>query len=328
MHDVALLGDFDGDQEGYSVAKAAEIKRKGHVGVRLQRIRLNNHKRNKMGDIDEKLRLFVEEALRLGFDRISEGDHHPFALLLDSDGREHVMNLQTTSGEINASLVESGRDVIRAFPTGRMYALVWDGYLTTDAVKQDAVSVEAGKRADKTAYVFAQRYKQNEGSNGLTKDGSPLLVQDAKHLWKASKSRPKYTSESVYTILHSKDLANMFRSSRSGMFTEGKKWTSAERLLRAARSAGQAVPVIFAPGEDIRELTYFAEIDDLKISQDEDGKWSTTVSVRNLTKIRPPRPKKTQLKVCSTGERLPANHIRPYVLVETPSFLTKEKKGK
>jgi hypothetical protein len=141
-----------------------------------------------------------------------------------------------------------------------------------------------------------------------------------------SKRIKEYTPVSVYTILHSKALAKMFRSSRSGNFTERKKWVSAEKLLRAARSTGEVVPVIFAPGENIRELTHFAELTNLEINQGEDGKWSTTVSVSNLTKIRPPRPQKTQLQVCSTGEKLPASHIRPYVLIKTPSFLAKKTK--
>ena len=142
------------------------------------------------------------------------------------------------------------------------------------------------------------------------------------------RARPEYTSECVYTILHSNDLAAIYKAGRGGTFTEGKKWVSAGNLLRAARKAGQTVAVIFAPGECIRELTHFAELDDVKISQGKDGKWSTTVSITNLTKISAPRPMKTVLKVCSTGENLPANHIRPYVLVQTPGFLTKKTKKK
>ena len=141
-------------------------------------------------------------------------------------------------------------------------------------------------------------------------------------------SDKEYTAECVYTILHSKNLAKFLRSSRSGTFTEQKKWATAEKLLRSARSVGQVVPVIFAPGEDIRELTHFAELEDVKINQDDDGKWSTMVTVTNVTKLPSPRPKKTQLQVCSTGEKLPANHIRPYVLVMTPSFLAKRTKEK
>jgi hypothetical protein len=162
-------------------------------------------------------------------------------------------------------------------------------------------------------------------NGGITYD-PPTSAQNAEHSGYAPKDRPQYTAESVYTILHSNDLAALIRSGRSGTFTEGKKWVSAKKLLQAARVAGQVVPIIFAPGEDIWELTHFAELDDLKIGQDAEGKWSTTVFVTNLTKIRPPYPNKTQLTVCSTGERLHKNHIRPYVLVDTPRFLAQKKK--
>lgn len=136
------------------------------------------------------------------------------------------------------------------------------------------------------------------------------------------KVHPAYTSECVYTILHSRDLAALLRSGGSGSFTERKKWVAAEKLLRNARSTGKVVPVIFAPGEVIRELTHFAELDDVNIAQDGDGRWSTKVSITNLTKIAHPCPDKTVLTVTSTGRRLPAAHIRPYVLVETPAFMT------
>ncbi len=140
---------------------------------------------------------------------------------------------------------------------------------------------------------------------------------------------PKNTTrvwpECVYTILHSNNLRKMFQAGRQGSFTEGKKWARAEELLRSARAACQIVPVIFAPGENIGELMYFAELDDVTISQCNDGKWSTTVSVTNLTRIRSPRPNKTQLTVCSTGKKLHKNHIRTYVVVRTPKFVLKAK---
>ncbi|HUY31439.1 MAG TPA: hypothetical protein VMV69_01565 [Pirellulales bacterium] len=141
----------------------------------------------------------------------------------------------------------------------------------------------------------------------------------------ATTNSREFNETSVYTILHSKKLATFYGSGRRGVFTEGKKWVSAQELLESARKTGQLVPVIFAPGERTRELTHFGILEDVKISQDDEGKWTTTVSVRDLTKMRHPRPAKTQLVVSSTGLRLPANHIRPYVIVQTPKFLDKQK---
>ncbi|MGH7136438.1 MAG: hypothetical protein ACREHD_11910 [Pirellulales bacterium] len=170
------------------------------------------------------------------------------------------------------------------------------------------------------------------GLNRIEVDGNTAVRRETSHhterLHKAPKPRAEYTAECVFTVLHSKKLAKIYRSGGAETFKENKKWVSAQKLLQDARSAARVVPVIFAAGEDIWELTHFAELDDVKIAQDKEGNWSTTVSIVNLTKIRPPRPNKTRLKVCSTEQRLPPTHIRPYVLVETPTFLTKKgKKG-
>lgn len=163
------------------------------------------------------------------------------------------------------------------------------------------------------------------GLNMTDSEGTkrPATAKQTRFSDKSKNASPEYTSECVYTILHSKELANLYRSGRRGTFTEYKKWVTAGKLLQNARSNGLTVPVVFAPGENIWELTHFAELEEVKIARNAAGRWSTTISVTSLTKIPQPRPIKTQLKVCSTGTKLPPNHIRPYVLVETPGFLLK-----
>jgi hypothetical protein len=136
------------------------------------------------------------------------------------------------------------------------------------------------------------------------------------------------SEKSVYTILDPDKLAELFRSGGCGEFKEGKKWVTAKELLRSARSEGEVVPVIFAPAVNIWELTHFADLDDVKIKQSKDGKWSTTVTVSNLMKISTPRRHKTSLRVCSTEKSLPNTHIRPYVIVYTPSFLIRKQHKK
>jgi hypothetical protein len=130
------------------------------------------------------------------------------------------------------------------------------------------------------------------------------------------------TSTTVYTILHSKDLAKLFRAGRKGTFIEGKAWTAASALLARARAIGWRVPIIFAPGEAIWELHYFGFISDIRIVNDGDHR-RTQVDVSELCRFSKPRPLKTDLIVRSTGAPLPENHIRPYVLCETPVFLHK-----
>jgi hypothetical protein len=133
----------------------------------------------------------------------------------------------------------------------------------------------------------------------------------------------RFTEECVYTILHSRDLDKIYRSGGRGDFREGKRWAFAMKLLSAAKKAGKVVPVIFAPGEEIWDLTYVAALEEVKITEDSEGKSATTVSISRLTKFRNPLYNKTDLIVRSTGQNLDPNHIRPYVLVFTPGFLPK-----
>lgn len=136
----------------------------------------------------------------------------------------------------------------------------------------------------------------------------------------------KYATTSVYTIVQSEKLAAMYKSGRKCRFREKRKWATAKRLLAAARKVGEIIPVIFAFAEETWDLHYFAELDDLAFTHNADGSVATTISVTGLTQIRSPRPKKMALRVCSTGRHLPEGFIRPYAIVETPSFVMKQTK--
>jgi hypothetical protein len=65
--------------------------------------------------------------------------------------------------------------------------LVFDGYLTTDGVKQDAVFAEVGVQRSSKAFFMAQRYVQKRGSKKLAKDGEPIVAGETESLWKARK---------------------------------------------------------------------------------------------------------------------------------------------
>lgn len=127
------------------------------------------------------LEAWVDEALNLGFGSFNDGDHVPFILWEEASGKQHLINLETTDGEINAEIVEAGRDLIRQFAGGKFYALVWDGFLTTARNRQDAVLVEVGE-CDGESFVIAQRYKQSR-SGALSKVGKPIIAAEADHLW-------------------------------------------------------------------------------------------------------------------------------------------------
>jgi hypothetical protein len=137
-----------------------------------------------MASINKKLRQWAFKALDLGFGCFSDGDHAPFILLLDENGRRHLIDLRSASGVIDSKLVEAGREIIHGFASGRFYGLVWDGYLTTDGAKQDAVFVEAAAHGGAEALVFAQAYKQKKRSKKLEKVGQPLVAATVPHQWR------------------------------------------------------------------------------------------------------------------------------------------------
>jgi hypothetical protein len=121
--------------------------------------------------------------LDLGFSCLIDGDHAPFILLVDETGQRHLLDLKNVTGVINPTLVETGREVIRGFKSGQLYGLVWDGYWTTDGVKQDAVFVEASAQGATEALVFAQVYRRKARSKELEKVGPPLVASSAPHQW-------------------------------------------------------------------------------------------------------------------------------------------------
>jgi len=136
-----------------------------------------------MASINKKLQQWALKALDLGFGCFNDGDHAPFILLLDETGKQHLIDLKSASGVIDSKLIESGRDIIHGFESGRFYGLVWDGYLTTDGARQDAVFVEAAAHGGAKALVFAQAYKRKKRSKQLEKVGQPLVTANAPHQW-------------------------------------------------------------------------------------------------------------------------------------------------
>lgn len=61
-----------------------------------------------------------------------------------------------------------------------MYAIAWDGYITSEDIRNDAVFVEAGDHNDSLGVTFCQRYR--EVKKGLFKGkkceriGNPALI--------------------------------------------------------------------------------------------------------------------------------------------------------
>jgi hypothetical protein len=126
-----------------------------------------------MTSINAKLQQWAVKALDLGFGSFSDGDHAPFILLLDGTGKRHLIDLKSASGVISSKLIESGREIIRGFESGQLYGLVWDGYLTSDGERQDAVFVEAAAKGGAEALVLPRRTSGRSDRNNWRRWANP-----------------------------------------------------------------------------------------------------------------------------------------------------------
>lgn len=122
------------------------------------------------------------------------------------------------------------------------------------------------------------------------------------------------TEHCIYTIRHSSDLEKSYADGGSDEYEERRNWKTGRRLLEEARSAGKALPIIFAPAEGTRRLFGWALIDDIIPGP------TTTYSFSRLQLFQEP-PAKTTLRKADDGKRLDKWFIRPYAICRTPAYL-------
>jgi hypothetical protein len=126
----------------------------------------------------------------------------------------------------------------------------------------------------------------------------------------------------VYTILSSATLNTAYKDGGKGSFTEDKNWAMACDLFVDSEERGQKLPIVFAAAEDTTELIYHAVVNRLHIDHSDPHHPTTTCWFIDLEPFNLPRPNKTSLIVKSTGQNIPHEHIRTYVICETPPFIS------
>jgi hypothetical protein len=113
----------------------------------------------KTGELSQAFLDFVLRALDHGFESIEQGGGPlvPFVLEATADG---TRTLTRFARERLEDGVEAARIYVDA-SVGRlsMYAIVWDGYLTSANTRTDAILAEAAEQADENGVVFGQCYK-------------------------------------------------------------------------------------------------------------------------------------------------------------------------
>jgi hypothetical protein len=137
-----------------------------------------------MAEVSDELWGLASEALDLAVDCFAAGESNPIVLFVDGAGQRHMVDVKDAQGNVTPDLVESARGIVSegVGASARLYAVAFDGYLTTDGQRLDAAFVEAGERGQPEAVVFAQRYRVKKRSGKVERVGRPELVQAAAQL--------------------------------------------------------------------------------------------------------------------------------------------------
>jgi hypothetical protein len=103
------------------------------------------------------------KALQHGLESIEDiqGPLVPFALVLDAnpDLKNRTMTLTRFAEELLEDSLHAAQNSIFPNKEKSMYAIAWDGFVTIDGRKCDAVLVEAGNADEPEGVLMAQRYE-------------------------------------------------------------------------------------------------------------------------------------------------------------------------
>ncbi len=128
----------------------------------------------------------------------------------------------------------------------------------------------------------------------------------------------------MFTIRKSQDLDALFKKGGPGTLEEGRLWSEAQNLLHKAQGAKQPFLVLFAAGEAVGDLLYYAELEEISVNH---ARHTSEFKFSNMKPFEKPGPHKTELVVVRTGKHISAGHIRPYSLCKTPSVLLGSEPG-
>lgn len=113
-------------------------------------------------------------GLEHGVSSVEEGGPLvPFVLEENAKGR----NLKRFAAEMLEDSVAQAR-TYAASRRGKAdrVAVAWDGYITLEGAKSDAIFVQAFEAGDPVSFLFVQRYKPADGQRKATPHGNPGLV--------------------------------------------------------------------------------------------------------------------------------------------------------
>ena len=136
-----------------------------------------------------QLSAIASKALEHGLSSIEdiEGPLIPFTLVLDAnpDLRNRTMALTRYAAELLEESLQAAQDSIFPDPDKSMYAIAWDGFVTMDGRKWDAILVEAGTADEPDGVLLAQRYEAKTVGL-LSKKHRNVAVGDPIHIGSVS----------------------------------------------------------------------------------------------------------------------------------------------
>jgi hypothetical protein len=105
---------------------------------------------------------------------ISEQGFTPFAFLDSAEGRQLLRFVAGDGNDLAGSLA-AGRESLQVVePDVTCVALAWDGFLTYQGQRSEAVFVEGCEMGRDKGVLLAQRYVREEGQ--VVTQGNPVLV--------------------------------------------------------------------------------------------------------------------------------------------------------
>lgn len=129
-------------------------------------------------------------AIDHGFGSVEDsgGPLVPFTMVVESTGNKRLSRFALERLEDG---LEEARSSITTSSSLVRYAIAWDGFITWEGRKWDAILVEAGEQSQEHGVLFAQRYTQ--GKKGFFRKGrcervgNPALVdRPQSRLWEGN----------------------------------------------------------------------------------------------------------------------------------------------
>jgi hypothetical protein len=125
-------------------------------------------------------------ALNFAAGCFAKGDSRPTLVTWGARGKPlNMLDLVTDNAEpeVVQATLDAARGMVAADDRIHSYVLWWDGYLTIDDQRTDAVLCEAGVRGEELAFLFVQRYVVEDRE--LVKLGRPRVVGHREPAFKA-----------------------------------------------------------------------------------------------------------------------------------------------